>query len=81
MKKNITITLPEEAARWARVRAAELDTSVSRLVGDLLTDLMHQEEGYRAAMRLVLVRKPVKLSARGARYPTRDELHARDSLR
>jgi hypothetical protein len=79
--KNITITLPEEAARWARVRAAELDTSVSRLVGDLLIDLMRQEEGYRAAMRLVLTRKPVKLSARGTRYPTRDELHGRDSLR
>jgi len=79
--KNITITLPEEAARWARVRAAELDTSVSRLVGDFLTDMMHQEEGYRAATRFALARKPVVLSARGTRYPSRDELHARDSLR
>lgn len=79
--KNITITLPEEAARWARVRAAELDTSVSRLVGDLLTDMMHQEEGYRAAMRFALTPKSLRLSAPGTRYPTRDELHDRNTLR
>ena len=79
--KNITITLPEEAARWARVRAAELDTSVSRLVGDLLTDMMQQEGGYRAAMRFALTRAPVRISASGTRYPTRNELHDRDNLR
>lgn len=79
--KNITITLPEEAARWARVRAAELDTSVSRLVGDLLTDLMHREEGYRAAMRFALAPKPLKLSAPHGRYPSRDEVHERNGLR
>ena len=79
--KNITITLTEDAARWARVRAADLDTSVSRLVGDMLTDMMHQEEGYRAAMRFALTRASVKVSAAGARYQTRDELHDRDHLR
>ncbi|OGP98361.1 MAG: hypothetical protein A2Z51_00055 [Deltaproteobacteria bacterium RBG_19FT_COMBO_52_11] len=31
--KNFTITLDEEVARWARIRAEEKDTSVSRLVG------------------------------------------------
>jgi len=79
--KNITITLPEDAARWARVRAAELDTSVSRLVGDLLTDMMHQEEGHRAAMRFALTPAAVRISAPGSRYPTRNELHDRDNLR
>jgi hypothetical protein len=79
--KNITTTLTEDAARWARVRAAELDTSVSRLVGDLLIDMMRQEAGYRAAMRFALTRTPVRISAQGTRYPTRDELHDRNSLR
>ena len=32
--KNVTITLDEEVARWARVMAAEQNTSVSRLVGE-----------------------------------------------
>jgi hypothetical protein len=29
--KNVTITMEEEVARWARIRAAELETSVSRV--------------------------------------------------
>ena len=38
--KNVTITLDEEVARWARIRAAERDTSLSRLVGKLLREKM-----------------------------------------
>jgi hypothetical protein len=34
----MAITLDEEVARWARVRAAERDTSVSWLVGELLRE-------------------------------------------
>ena len=34
--KSITITVDEEVARWARVWAAQQNTSVSRLVGELL---------------------------------------------
>ena len=34
--KNVTVTLDEETARWARVEAARRDTSVSRLLGHLL---------------------------------------------
>ena len=36
MTQNLTITVEKEALRWAKHRAADLDTSVSRLVGDLL---------------------------------------------
>ena len=34
--RNLTITVETEALRWAKHRAADLDTSVSRLVGELL---------------------------------------------
>jgi hypothetical protein len=34
--RNVTVTVEEAALRWARHRAADLDTSVSRLIGDLL---------------------------------------------
>ena len=37
--KNVTITLDEKVARWARIRAAELNTSVSRLLGGMLERL------------------------------------------
>jgi len=38
--KNVTITLEEEVARWARIMAAKENTSVSRLVGELLREKM-----------------------------------------
>jgi len=34
--KNVTITLEEETLRWARIKAAEKGTSVSKLVGQIL---------------------------------------------
>jgi hypothetical protein len=75
--KNVTITLDETVAKWARVRAAELDTSVSRLLGDLLREKMLQERSYEAAMEKFLSVDPVRLKKPGARYPRREKLHAR----
>jgi len=64
--KNVTVTLDEEVAHWARVQAAQRNTSVSRLLGELLRELMAQEQGYQRAMRDYLSRKPRVLSrARG----------------
>jgi hypothetical protein len=34
--KNVTITIEEDVARWARIRAAEEETSLSRRVGEML---------------------------------------------
>ncbi len=75
--KNVTITLDEEVARWARIRAAERNTSVSRLVGELLKEKMRQEEDYRLAMERYLSRQPQMLKKPGTRYPKREELHER----
>ena len=44
--KNITITVSEEAARWARRKAAEKNTSVSKLVGGMLEDQMRTGAEY-----------------------------------
>jgi hypothetical protein len=76
---NLTITADEDVLRWARVKAAEENTSVARLVGDLLRERMRAERGYEAARRRFLGAKPRVLSA--GPYPTRDELHDRSSLR
>jgi plasmid stability protein len=75
--KNVTITLDEETARWARVRAAEQNTSVSRLVGEMLRDQMRDEEAYRLAMQEYLGLEPKRLKPAGTGYPRRDELHER----
>ncbi len=79
--KNVTITLDEEVARWARIRAAELNTSVSRLLGELLERLMLEEQNYHAAMKQYVSGKPRVLNEAGTEYPKRDDLHDRDHLR
>lgn len=75
--KNVTITLDEETARWARIRAAEQNTSVSRLVGEMLRDQMRDEEAYRLAMQEYLGLEPKMLKSAGTGYPRRDDLHER----
>lgn len=79
--RNVTITLEEEVARWARIQAAEHDTSVSRLVGEMLKEKMLEEERYGEAMRDYLARGARRLKSEGDRYPSREELHDRDRLR
>ena len=49
--KNVTITLDEDVVYWARVRAAQDNTSVSRLVGELLRQKMLDEENYKLNQR------------------------------
>ncbi len=79
--RNVTITLEDEVARWARIRAAELDTSVSRLLGDLLRQMMDDDTAYTRARDDYLARPPAALSRRGAKRPARNELHDRAGLR
>jgi plasmid stability protein len=73
--KNVTITLDEEVARWARIRAAERETSVSRLVGEMLKERMLEEESYQAAMQTYLAQTPRGLKGPGVKYPKREDLH------
>lgn len=79
--KNVTVTLDADVARWARVRAAELDISVSRMLGDLLREQMAREVTYQTEMRQYLVREARPISTAGTAYPTRDALHDRAGLR
>ena len=75
--KNVTITLDEAVARWARIRAAESNTSVSRLVGEMLRDKMFEEKSYRIAMDQYLSQPPTALKDPAVKYPTREELYGR----
>jgi len=49
--KNVTITLDEETANWARVHAAQRDESLSRFVGGILRQHMRESREYDDAMR------------------------------
>lgn len=74
--RNITITVSEEAARWARMKAAEEDTSVSKLVGRMLEDQMRKTDAYWRAYEKWKRLKPIK-GVRAAERMTREEAHAR----
>lgn len=77
--RNMTITVEEDVARWARLEAARKDTSVSRLVGEMLKGQMQDSDEYEKSMRSYISRKPF-LKTDG-KYLTRDQAHDRDRLR
>ncbi len=81
--KNITITLPEDAALWVRVRAAQSERSVSRWLAELIEGMRSQEDEYEVAMERFLERaqRSRKLEWVDGRKPTREELHDRAGLR
>ncbi len=75
--RNITVTVDEETYRRARVKAAELDTSVSRLVRDYLVELAADDSEFERLERLEAEMRGriVDFSAKD-RLP-RDQVHER----
>jgi hypothetical protein len=65
--RNVTVTLEEDVAQWARIEAARRDTSVSRLLGALLKERMSVNGGSasEAVERLASFGKRHSLSLRG----------------
>jgi plasmid stability protein len=79
--KNITVSVPDEVYRRARVRAAARDTSVSALVREFLAGLGDEEPEFERRKRL---QAEVLRSIRGftaAGRLSREEAHDRDALR
>jgi hypothetical protein len=74
--KNVTVTLDEKTAAWARVYAAQRKMSLSRFLGELLHDKMRESREYERSMDRFLAIKPKNLSG-GMPYPRRDDLHER----
>ena len=71
--KNVTITMEDSVAEWARMEAARRNTSVSRLVGELLAEKMRHDDAYERAMREALEFKSLPFEGP---YLTRDEIYA-----
>ena len=78
--RNVTVTLDEKTAAWARVHAARRSMSLSRFLGELLHEKMRESREYEQAMRRFLAIKPRNLSD-GNPYPTRAEVNDRKDLR
>jgi len=79
--KNITVSLPDDVYRRARIKAAERDTSVSALVREFLIGLGEEESDFERRKRL---QAEVLASVKGFRAGdrlTREEAHERDAVR
>lgn len=71
--KNVTVTMEDSVADWARVEAARRNTSVSRMVGEMLAEKMRRDQSYAQAMREALKFKALPFEGR---YLSRDEIRA-----
>ena len=47
--KNLTITVDDQVLEWARIEAARRGSSVSRMVGDFMAEMMQREDAYERA--------------------------------
>ena len=75
--KNITVSVPADVYRRARVVAAEAGTSVSALVADYLRDLARDDSTFD---RLVAQERRIRSEIRSFRASdrlTRDQVHDR----
>jgi hypothetical protein len=54
MKQNITLSIEKELIKKGKIIAARKDTSVSKMISNLLKDMVYQEDRYEAAMRNAL---------------------------
>lgn len=79
--KNITISLPDDVYRAARIKAAEMERSLSALVRELIVELCSRRDDFEERKQ-----KQAKVMAqitnfRAADRLTRDDAHDRDALR
>lgn len=73
--KNVTVSMEDSVAEWARVEAARRNTSVSRMVGEMLAEKMRHDDAYERAMQEWMQRH-LSYASDGTPYPKREELYA-----
>ena len=77
--QNVTLSLPRQTLRKAKLVAVERDTSLSRLLVDLIENMVSSEDRYDRARRqhLMLLDQARDLGTKGRPVATREELHER----
>jgi hypothetical protein len=76
-KQNVTLSIPKDVLRKARMLAIERNTSLSRLVTQFLIDMVEEEDKYKAAMQrhLTWLEHSADLGTGGRPTWMREELH------
>lgn len=77
--QNITLSIPKEVLVKIKVIAARRQTSVSRMLTQMLERLVQQEDAYDGASRrhAQLLKEGVDLGTRGEISTAREDLHER----
>jgi hypothetical protein len=79
--KNITVSVPEEVYRRARIKAAAQDTSVSGLVREFLTRVADEESSFDRRKQLQDEVLATIRRFRARNRLSRDTVHRRRALR
>jgi len=77
--QNVTLALPKELLKEARLIAVERGTSLSGLRAEYLGRAVREDEGYEQARKRIRkrLRRGFDLGTKGSRLPTRVQLHER----
>lgn len=77
MKQNITLSLDRNVLKKGGVLAAKKDVSVTRLLAEELTKIVHEDDQYEPPKRRALSRLKKGFHLGGLTSARRDELHER----
>jgi hypothetical protein len=77
--QNVTLAIPKDVLRKAKMLALEKNTSLSRLLTQTLVELVSNKEGYEQARQssLEMMRKGFNLGTQGVITWKREDLHER----
>ena len=66
MKQNVTLSIEKEIIKKGKVVAARRDTSISKMLADLLKGMVENDERYEAAKRSALqqLKKGIRLGGK-----------------
>ncbi len=78
LMKQVTISLDDGVALWARGFAARRNQRLSQLLAELLRRSMRDSLEYDTAMQRYLSKLPAMLNDRGASYPFRADLYRKE---
>lgn len=76
-RRNLTVNLDSETIRRAKILAASRGTSVSKLIADLVRELVENDRDYEIAKRAALRHLERGYRLGGRITSTRDEWHER----
>lgn len=78
-RQNVTISLPRNLLKRAKIVAAKNETSLSELMRESLEEKVRESTGYAAARerQVRLLRKGFDLGTKGRITTSREDLHER----